>query len=58
MRVEGAFTWDDVRSESALLYCPHCVHLIAAKYESKVKPQEVTHRLRYDSICMRGGLIL
>lgn len=26
----AAFTWDDVKTESALLYCPRSVHLIAA----------------------------
>lgn len=24
------FTWDDARTESALLYCPHGVHLVIA----------------------------
>lgn len=38
-----AFTWNDVRTESALLYCPHCVHLItAAPYQPKDKSVEVT----------------
>lgn len=51
-----AFTWNDVRTESALLYCPHCVHLTtAALYEPKDKSLEATHRMCYSSICIRGG---
>lgn len=59
MELATAFTWDDVRTESALLYCPHSVHLITATlYEPKDKSVGVTHRMCYGCICMRGGFTL
>lgn len=33
----AAFTWDDVKTESALLYCPHSsVHLITVPTQGQV----------------------
>lgn len=53
-----AFTWDDVKTESALLYCPHSVHLIiAALYEPKDKSLGVTHRMCYGCICVMEGVL-
>ena len=41
-----AFTWDDVKTESALLYRPHSVRLIAAAlYRPKDKSDGVTRRM-------------
>ena len=41
-----AFTWDDVKTESALLYRPHSVRLIAAAlYRPKDKSVGVTRRM-------------
>lgn len=52
-----AFTWDDVKTESALLCCPNCGHLITvAMFEPKDKSVGGTHETCHGCICMTEGM--